>query len=372
MLDQWLADNRRELIARCRYKVAQRPVPEPRGAALEHGIPLFLDQLIRTLRVERSSDPAQSRHVSSELGAAAARHGRELLEHGFTVNQVVHDYGDLCQAITDLAFERSVPIGIDEFRTLNRCLDDAIACAVTEFSGRRDALLEESNARTLSERLGYLAHEVRNLVHTATLALTALKAGPMGLGGATGAVLDRSLIALRALVDRSLSEVRLTAGMPARRRVLSVASLIGEARGSAALEAQSRGCELAVGRIEHGLAVEADPELLLCALGNLLQNAFKFTAPRSEVSLSAYAEAGRVLIEVADRCGGLPPGRAQRLFAPFEQCGADRSGLGLGLSIARRAVEANDGHLRVREVPGTGCIFIIDLARRALPESSVR
>lgn len=203
-------------------------------------------------------------------------------------------------------------------------------------------------------------------------AVRPLKAGRMGLGGATAAVLDRSLIGLRALVDRSLSEVRATTGMPARRRLLSVASLIGEARSSAALEAQSRGCELVVGRIEHGLAVEADRELLLSALGNLLQNAFKFTAPRSAVSLSAYADAGRVLIEVADRCGGLPPGKAQRLFAPFVQDGADRSGLGLGLSIARRAVEANDGHLRVREVPGTGCVFIIDLARHALPDSSVR
>ena len=284
----------------------------------------------------------------------------------------MHDYGDLCQAITDLAFERSEPIAIDEFRTLNRCLDDAIAYAVTEFSGRRDLLLEEKSARTLNERLGNLAHELRNLVHTATLALTALKAGRMGLGGATGTVLDRSLIGLRALIDRSLSEVRATSGMPARRRVLSVASLIDEVRISAALEAQSRGCAFAVAGVERDLAVEADRELLLSALGNLLQNAFKFTAPRSAVSLSAYADAGRVLIEVADRCGGLPPGKAQRLFAPFVQDGADRSGLGLGLSIARRAVEANDGHLRVREVPGTGCVFIIDLARHALPESSVR
>ena len=372
MLDQLLADNRAELIARCRFKVSRRRVPEPTGVELEHGIPLFLDQLITTLRLDRSPDSTQSREVSSELGATATRHGLELLEHGFTVDQVVHDYGDLCQAITDLAFERSVPIAIDEFRTLNRCLDDAIAYAVTEFSVRRDVLLEERSARTLSERLGYLAHELRNLVHTATLALTALKAGRMGLGGATGTVLERSLIGLRALVDRSLSEVRASTGMSARRRLLSVASLIGEARNSATLEAQSRGCELVVGRIEHGLAVEADRELLLCALGNLLQNAFKFTAPRSEVALSAYAEAGRVLIEVADRCGGLPPGKAQRLFAPFVQGGADRSGLGLGLSIARRAVEANDGQLRVREVPGAGCVFTIDLARRALPETSVR
>ncbi len=367
MLEQWLVENRAELIARCRSKVALRPVPAPRGAGLEHGIPLFLDQLIRTLGAERSPDLAQSRVVSAELGATAARHGRELLEHGFTVDQVVHDYGDLCQAITDLAFERSAPIEVDEFRTLNRCLDNAIADAVSEFSGRRDVQAEERSARTQRERLGRLAHELRNLAHTATLAVTALKAGEMGLGGATGAVLDRSLIGLRTLIDRSLNEVRAGAGISPRLRHLSVASLIAEVRSSAALEAKSRGCSLSVASVERELAVEADRELLLGALGNLLQNAFKFTAPRSEVRLRAYAEANRVLIEVADHCGGLPPGKAQRLFAPFVQDDADRSGLGLGLVIARRSVEASGGRLSVRDVPAKGCVFTIDLPHAALP-----
>jgi signal transduction histidine kinase len=372
VLHEFLSGNRAELVARCRSKVAQRPAPAPRGAEFEHGIPVFLDQLIRMLRVERSPDLAQSRQVSSELGATAARHGLELLEHGFTVDQVVHDYGELCQAITDLAFERAAPIGIDEFRTLNRCLDNAIADAVTEFSLRRDIEAEERNAHTLSERLGSLAHELRNVAHTATLAVTALKAGQMGLGGATGAVLDRSLIRLHGLIDSSLIEVRASAGMPARLRRLSVASLIAEARSSAALEARSRGCAFSVAGVERHLAVGADRELLLCALGNLLQNAFKFTAPRSEVSLSARADAGRVLIEVADQCGGLPPGKAQRLFAPFVQAGADRSGLGLGLAIARRSVEASGGRLSVRDLPGKGCVFTIDLPRDSLPETCVR
>jgi signal transduction histidine kinase len=148
--------------------------------------------------------------------------------------------------------------------------------------------------------------------------------------------------------------------------------VIAEARSSAALEAQARGCELAVAPVEHGLAVEADPALLLCALENLLQNAFKFTAPRTQVSLKGYAAADRVRIEVADRCGGLPPGKAQRLFMPFVQSASDRSGMGLGLSIARRSIEASRGRLLVRDVPGTGCVFTIDLPRRSLADAPVR
>ncbi|RZA15657.1 MAG: sensor histidine kinase, partial [Lysobacteraceae bacterium] len=106
---------------------------------LEHGISIFLDQLIRTLVLEQSEASMLSRKVSgpsgggrqarSEMGASATRHGRELQQHGFTVEQVVHDYGDLCQSISDLAFETGAQIETDEFRTLNRCLDNAIASA---------------------------------------------------------------------------------------------------------------------------------------------------------------------------------------------------------------------------------------------------
>ena len=86
------------------------------------------------------------------MGVSATAHGKELLKLGFTVDQVVHDYGDLCQAITDLAFERDAPFSIDEFRTLNRCLDNAIADAVTEFSFQREATLAREHEVAANER----------------------------------------------------------------------------------------------------------------------------------------------------------------------------------------------------------------------------
>ena len=111
------------------------------------------------------------------------------------------------------------------------------------------------------------------------------------------------------------------------------------------------------------LFVRANRELLLAALANLLQNAFKFTRANSEVTLNAYAFGEHVLIEVKDHCGGLPPGSAEKLFSPFTQRSNDRSGLGLGLSIARQSVEADGGTLSVRDVPGAGCVFTISLPR---------
>jgi hypothetical protein len=205
-------------------------------------------------------------------------------------------------------------------------------------------------------------------VNTATLAVTALKAGNVGLTGATGAVLDRSLVGLRTLIDRALAEVRMAAGMPVKRQLFSLADFIAEASLSAKLEARMRGTTLDVGEVDRRLALDADRDLLLSALGNVLQNAFKFSHPRSVVKLSAYAAADRIRIDVEDGCGGLPPGSADKVFAPFTQAGADKSGLGLGLSIARRSVEANGGEMSVHDLPGAGCVFTIDMPRHATVE----
>lgn len=375
MLHEFLTINRADLIERCRLKVAKRLAPKITEAELSHGIPAFLDQLIKTLQVEQTSEPMRSRKVSgpagggpavSEIGTTATLHGRELSLQGFTVEQVVHDYGDLCQAITDLAFERGAPIEIDEFRTLNRCLDNGIADAVTEYAFQRHSVLENNSERALNERLGFLAHELRNQLHVATLAVIAIKAGSVGLSGATGAVLDRSLIGMRSLIDRSLAEVRVAAGMPPRRQLVSLADFVADVKISASLEAQARGCIFTVAAVDTELAVDVDQEMLICAVGNLLQNGFKFTQRHTEVSLTAYGCADRIRIDIEDHCGGLPPRAAEDVFLPFRQRGEDRSGLGLGLAICRRSVEANNGILRVRNVPGVGCVFTIDLPRHML------
>jgi signal transduction histidine kinase len=125
------------------------------------------------------------------------------------------------------------------------------------------------------------------------------------------------------------------------------------------LEAQLNGCVLLVSNVDSKLALDADRDLLFSAVGNLLQNAFKFTHPGSEVTLNAYAVADRILIDVADNCGGLPLGDKEALFRPFVHSDTDKQGLGLGLSIARRSAEANKGVLSVQDVPGTGCIFTL-------------
>jgi signal transduction histidine kinase len=290
------------------------------------------------------------------------------MQRGFTVDQVVHDYGDLCQAITDLAFELGIAIEIDEFRTLNRCLDNAIADAVTEFITQRDYVVADRQATVFNETLGQFSHELRNHLNTAMLAVTVIKAGNVGLTGATAAVLDRSLVGLRNLIDRSLSEVRMSSQMPLVRHLYSLADFIEEIKLSASLEADLKQCTFSVAKVDEQLAVDVDKDLLSSAIGNLLQNAFKFTRPSSNVTLTSHASGDRIHIDVADQCGGLPENQENEIFDAFTQRCDDRSGLGLGLSIARRSVEANAGTLSVRDIPGSGCVFTIDLPRYVLPK----
>ena len=291
----------------------------------------------------------------------AALHGRDLLERGFTLEQVVRDYGDVCQAVTSLAYETGTTIAVDEFRTFNQCLDNAIAGAVTEYAFRQTAVTTEEGFQAVNSRLGPLAHELRNFLHIAMYAVKAIKAGSVGMAGATGAVLDRSLLGMRNLIDRSLAEVRVTAGLPARIRAVRLGDFLGEVAATSSLDPLARECKFSVSPVDPDIEVYVDPDMLAAAIGNLLQNAFKFTKRHSEVRLHTNLVADRLLIAVEDHCGGLPTGSLKKLLLPFVQLGEDRSGLGLGLDICRRSIEANHGSLRVRDIPGVGCIFTIDL-----------
>ncbi len=368
---QFLANNREELIARCKHKVAERPHRSATPQQLVHGIPIFLEQLTRTLEAEEKGLPAEGTRISgapgggalsqSEIGVTAAAHGRELLELGFSVDQVVHDYGDLCQAITDLAVERDAPFTIDEFRTLNRCLDNAIADAVTEFSSLRDVTRDLAHAAAENRRLGFLVHELRNALSTASLAVSALEMSNMPVTGATGAVLKRSLDALKKLTDKAIAEVRSTMQPAAPAEVFAVADFIAEVSAAARLDPKAMRCDFIVDAVDPQLTVAGNRGLLSAALGNLLQNAFKFTHAQSRVHLRAGAVADRVLIEVEDRCGGLRPGSLERMFKPFSERMDETAGLGLGLCIARQSVEMDAGGLSVRDLPEVGCVFTMDL-----------
>ena len=350
MLYEFVTTYRDAIIARSKEKLTARPWPTASSVELSNGVPLFLTQLAEVLRDEE----AGREYAPADIGAGGTRHGRDLLALGFTVSQVVHDYGDICQAITELAVEQNAPITTEEFHTLNRCLDTAIAEAVTEHA----RLTAQARYADDAERSGYTAHENRDLLNTAILAFETLKRGAVAINGSTGAVLGRSLLAMRDLVNSSITDIRIAANQQRRERI-TVAPFVDNIAAAGYLHADVRGLTFTSETVEPTLIINADPELLGSAITNLLNNAFKFTPTGGTVVLRAHREHDQLLIEVEDGCGGIPE-HAGDLFQPFgERRGRDRTGLGLGLSIARKVVRAHGGDIHVRNVPGHGCIFVV-------------
>jgi len=195
MLIEFVTIHKQEIISRCRAKTASRGAPASARSESDHGVPMLLEELVDELRLKRVPNP--------EIRKTATKHGRDLLHQGFTVSQVVHGYGDVCQSITEMAVELNAPISADDFRILNRCLDDAIAAAVTEYGSERDQSFEIEAADD-TERLGVLAHQLRTAIYTARGALDAVESGRVGIAGSTGTVLKRNLSDAQGLVDRLL------------------------------------------------------------------------------------------------------------------------------------------------------------------------
>lgn len=314
------------------------------------------------LRIARSSKVIDH----DQIGKSAGRHGLDLFHMGLTIGQVVHDYGDVCQVVTALALEERAPISGEEFRTLNLCLDDAIAGAVAEYAYRRELAITDQG----TERLGVLAHELRNNLSAAMLAFEAIKSGRVAVAGSTGSLLGRSLMNLHNLIDRSLADVRLDARIDHIENI-SVADLLDEIEIGASMQARARDISLTVTPVGRVVTVEGDRQIIAATIANLLHNAFKFTGKHGSVALTTRVTADRVCFDVEDECGGLPPGKVEVLFRPFERQGADHSGVGLGLSICLKAAKANGGELRARDIPGKGCVFTLDLPRKSPPPLSV-
>ena len=354
MLRHFLLSRRDEIAARTRLKVAARATLRSTEEQPANGFPLFFDELIETL--EPSGVP------SAKTNDGATKHGGEMLRAGFTVGQVVDDYADVWEAAVELAFESNVKIELDEFHILHH----AMARAVAEYVRLR----EQSMVDAEIGRMGILAHHLRNRLTAALLSFDNLRSGGASIGGSTGAVLERNLKGLGELIDSSLVAVRLQSGNPERERIW-MGEFIEEMEAAATILAKARNLQLTVGPVEYGIAIDVDRHILAGAVANLLQNAFNFTRDRGSVRLFAHATADRVLIDIEDECGGLVFGQSDGLFRPAEQHGTRPTGLGLGLRISQRGVQANGGEIRVSNVPGKGCIFTVDLPRHPDSRSCV-
>jgi hypothetical protein len=379
MLYEFLQENQKQILAMTEKKSLVLAGVRPSSDQLKAGLPIFLQQLRGILKIEALT-PRKTAHTNADAMAKAAQkndeegvahaggrpdeaklaksaglHGEELLRLGYTLSHVIHAYGSMCQSITELASAKNVEISAGEFHDFNRCLDIAIAGAVTAFQAKSD--IDTSNREI--EHLGSLSHELRNALGTIKLSYDLIKEGQVGFGGSVGKIMDRSLVRMETLIERSLTEVRLRLEPAVQIESISLLELTNQIIVTAGIEARKKNQILEV-QIDSSLTVDTDQQLLYSALSNLIQNALKYSRAEAKNQIRAQPEGGHIIVEVEDECGGLSD-TAIDLFKPFEQQNENKTGLGLGLTIAQKAVDLIHGKIEVRNIPNTGCVFKLTL-----------
>jgi signal transduction histidine kinase len=337
-------------IDRVAGRLAPRALPRPQ---LADQMPGFLHELARALRAGEGGPPDQR----PERSPTSQEHGAQRQMLGIDIASVVCEFGVMDEVIWDLARERGVEVSFDEIALLMSSINTGIRDSAEQYTNRRDKEQREQAAK----HFAFLAHELRNPLQSARMALQILEErGIVPLGNARD-VLDRGLSHVQELIDRALLSMRLAAGAEVGpREEIELGPMLRELAADSAIDRERRRQSLSL-QIAEGVVISCEPRLLRSAVGNLLRNAIKFSREGSTVTVRAHRFEGRLVIEVEDECGGIAPERVSQVFDPFVQASADRSGFGLGLAIAKQAAEAHRGSLRVVNLPGKGCVFALDL-----------
>lgn len=355
MLHEILATKRDEVMRCWKASVQGTITPEAMHPMelIDH-LPTFVGEIVSALR-DDAGLPAPG--PLPEASATAAEHGEQRLRLGFSLDQVVREYGALRNAIVATARDSGAQISFRELEVVADATITGIARAVTEYTQQRDAEL----LRHANEHFAFIAHEIRNPLSTAMTALAVMKQkGEIPSEGRAVRALERALRSTSELIDQTLKIARVSAGIELRRQPTTLKALFDEVEGAAVSDAEAKNIELRQ-VIESDATIEIDVRLMQSALGNLVRNAVKYSAPGGHVVVRGSIANGRTTIEVEDACGGLPPGKVEEAFAPFVRLDDKQSGFGLGLAIAKQAVDAHGGSIRVQNLPGKGCIFVLEL-----------
>jgi len=353
-LHEMLEARRDVILARWKDRVLGRLAPAslPPLELLDH-LPAFLDEVSATLRLLAETGELPD----IEDSATAAIHGENRLRLGFSLDAVVREYDALRDVIDAIASETGIAISHDEGRCLARSVTAGIATAVSEYARQRDAEL----SRQHNEHVGFIAHELRNPLSTASLALEMLfREGHLSMTLRPSHALVRALEHVHALVDRVLRDARVASGVDLVRERTTLKALIDDTELMVGPDAEAFGVGLRVAIEEDGELL-VDVRLVRSALGNLVRNAIKYSHRGGLVELRARVSGELAHVEIEDACGGVDPLKLEQAFTAFVRLDQEKAGFGLGLAIAKQAVDAHAGTLRVQNIPGKGCIFVMEL-----------
>lgn len=352
-LHDLIVQHRAEIVARWTESIHTRLAPEgtTKVELVDH-LPAFLDEV--ALNLAEHGD-------GTDPSLTAAQHGVQRLRLGFNLAALVREYGMLRDTLMTMVRETHLAVDPRDLDVLFDSLISGIADAVTQYTEEREAELR----RQSNEHFAFVAHELRNPLSAAQLSLGNLQSKGALPESRSAEILKRSLGRMQQLIEQSLGMAFAGAGLALQRSHVKLGELIEEATMEASILAEEKGIHLEL-PASDATSLDLDRKLILSALNNLVRNAVKFTPAGGEVKVRLRTEADRVAIDVEDRCGGIPAKNLETLFSPFVQAGTDRSGFGLGLSIAKQAAAAHGGSIEVANFPEKGCVFTLTLPRHAI------
>jgi signal transduction histidine kinase len=346
LLADFISANKEQVIKRWEVAAKERLSLTLDTSELINDLPLFLDDLVEALRSAAGKWPEMS---------GARKHGRRRMRRGIDVGALSEEMTLVGEIILDLINEGEMSVPAEEVRELFHVMGRGVAASVRAYAALRDREIVEQ----ATQHYSFIAHEIRGPLQTARLTVAMLaKEQEPGRQKYFGR-LDKVIAQASQLIDDFIVHARLSSNPRVSARPVAILELVDAI--CAEIEEQAQARNIAIVQSVEILQVEADQKLLLSAVTNLMRNAIKFSPEGSQVTLRARALEDRILFEVEDACGGMPDDLPPKLFQPFVQENADRSGFGLGLLIVKQAVEAHHGSVRVVNRPNEGCTFVLDL-----------
>jgi signal transduction histidine kinase len=296
---------------------------------------------------------------SEAWGEVAEKHAVTRVQHGFDVDEVVKEFIILRNVMIDVLRDSGV-VAVDRIADrVHDAVGGAIATAVRSYIGFRD----QQTSRAQAQHIGFVTHELRNPLTTATLAAEDLirRTASVPESGKSAQLLLRNLKRLRELIDEVLEVERFQAEeVTPEIENVELSELIAEATEAAEQTAHAKGIEFRTASTPA--VVRVDRRLIRSALQNLVDNAVKFT-DEGEVSLTVDDGRDEVCVHVRDHCGGLDPQEQENMFKPFKRARTHKQGSGLGLAIVKRAIEAHGKTIHVESHPGEGCHLWLSLPK---------
>ncbi len=359
-LSEVIDRNRVEIERRWLERV-QRDVCRTPGVELTHlrdGLPDYLVALVGLLS-QPSDGPNCAGNGEPIWSRVAREHGITRVRIGFDISQLIHEFVVLRHVIREIAAEQGLSVaGPDAI--LSDCLDGAIAAAVSAYVDTRDYEARRKQA----ENMGFLTHELRTPLSTATVAASHLRRHAAPEQSRVLDTLDRSLKRLADLIDSVLLTERFEAGkVESRPADVQLKDVIEPALEAAQRVAKQKGLTFRA-NYNPSLSVRVDPILTRSAIQNLTDNAAKYT-DQGYVEVNVDERPEEFVVHVRDSCEGISMEELRTIFEPFERGTTGKSGTGLGLAIAKRAVQAQGGSIHAESCEASGCHFWITLPKIA-------